>query len=92
MNNNKYLEMTAEDQAFAEEFKRWRDADSAGALRLLRWLQRNFDPAAHACTTCGDSVRHLFARCTELWSMFAEEIQAAQKPKKRTNGKKTTNG
>jgi hypothetical protein len=61
MNNNKYLEMTAEDQAFAEEFKRWRDADSAGALRLLRWLQRNFDPAAHACTTCGDSVRHLFA-------------------------------
>lgn len=87
MNNGKYLNMSKEDQAFAEEFKTYRTLDSAGSIRMLRWLQTNFDPSANSCHTCGDAVRHLFNRCVSLWDMFKEEIITHQKPKR--NGKKT---
>ena len=84
------MTMTQEDKDFANTFKNYRSIDSAGALQMLRWLQRNQDPGAHYCLTCGDAVRALHNRCIAVWEYWQE--QNPEKPKRKTNGtKKTTN-
>ena len=78
--------MTTEDKEFAKGFMAWSRIDSAGATQLLRWLQRNQDPGAHYCLTCGDAIRALHNRCCAIWTHWLET-----NPEKK-NGKKNTNG
>ena len=83
--------MTLEDKAFALEFTRYRSIDSAGATRMLRWLQRNQDPGAHYCLTCADAIRHLHNRCIAVWEQWQlDNPPLPEKPKKRNGTKKTT--
>ena len=85
------IQFSEEDKAFAKSFMRWTSIDSAGATQMLRWIQRNQDPGANYCLTCGDAMRALHTRCQAIWEHYLLE-QDTQQKRKRNGNKKNTNG
>lgn len=83
--------MTKEDQALAKQFVTLSRIDTAAATQMLRWVQRNLDPGATCCLTCGDAIRHLHRRVCAIWEQWQQDNPPKPEKPKR-NGKKNTNG